>query len=237
MRKKTIRFAMIGLAILLILGISSNRRGEVLEASSSVNPSARQIIIDPGHGGEDGGATGVSGKLESGLNLEISLRLRALLRLLGYEPIMTRESDVSIYSQGARTLSEKKVSDLHNRAALMGQTPEAVVLSIHQNIYPEAKYKGVQVFYAPTEGSQQLAENMQAQWIEALDSTNQRAAKKVDQSVYLLNHIDNTAVLIECGFLSNPEEEQKLCTEEYQKKVAAVIAAVTLQFLEGTNEV
>ncbi len=225
--------------IVLIIGLWSGGHAarEAVSETAALAQTRPQLIIDAGHGGEDGGARGVSGVQESQINLEISMRLRALLQLLGQKPIMIRETDTSVHSEGADSISEKKVSDLHNRAKLVTETPGALLLSIHQNSFPEGKYKGAQTFYAPTGASDQLAEKLQHAFREQLDPTNRREAKPVDKAVYLLNHINATGVLIECGFLSNAEEEAALATETYQKKLAAVIAAVTVKFMEETNEI
>ena len=182
------------------------------------------IVLDPGHGGEDGGAVSPKGVRESDLNLSVSLRTRDLLRFLGIPVSMTRETDVSVYSPEAGTVSEKKVSDLKNRVKQVAQTPGALLVSIHQNIFPEAKYYGTQVFYAETEGSEALAKGLQARFTRELDPSNHRQAKAC-QNVYLLSKIQCPGVLVECGFLSNPREEALLQTEAYQKKIAAVLAA------------
>ncbi|MBQ1411003.1 MAG: N-acetylmuramoyl-L-alanine amidase [Oscillospiraceae bacterium] len=182
------------------------------------------LVLDPGHGGEDGGAVSPNGVRESTLNLEISLRTRDLLRFLGLPVVMTREMDVSIHSPEAGTISEKKVSDLKNRVQFVSEQADPILVSIHQNMFAEAKYYGAQVFYAGTEGSQAMAEGMQALFSSKLDPTNHRQAKPCE-NVYLLSKINCPGVLVECGFLSNPREEGLLQTEEYQKKLAAVLAA------------
>lgn len=187
------------------------------------------IVIDPGHGGEDGGAVAQDGTPESAYNLEISRRLRDMLQLLGYETKMTRDSDVSIYTKG-ETLSQKKISDLKERVKLINETEGAVLLSIHQNYYSDGKYCGAQVFYAKTDGSEQLAKQLQSTFTSALDPANRRQAKK-SSGVYLMEKVSCPGVLIECGFLSNPEESEKLKNAEYQKRLSMVIAATTSQYL------
>ena len=167
-------------------------------------PVERQhcIIIDAGHGGEDGGATSCTGKLESSFNLEISLRLNDLLHLLGYDTAMIRTSDVSIYTKG-ETIAQKKVSDLKERVRIANETENALLLSIHQNTYPESRYSGAQVFYADTAGSQQLAKEMQSGFAATVNQGSNRKSKKAD-GIYLMEHISCTGILVECGFLSNP---------------------------------
>lgn len=203
----------------------------------SAEYKGRVIVIDPGHGGEDGGATGTKGTVESAVNLSISLRLRELLRLFGVEPHMIRETDISVHSSDATTISEKKVSDLHNRVAQINATPGALVVSVHQNFFGESKYKGAQVFYADTVMSRELAERMQEQLRVALAPENHRQAKSASSSIYLMNHINCDGILIECGFLSNEEEEAKLNTAAYQKQLVLTITSVLMQYVRDTNEV
>ena len=190
------------------------------------------VVLDPGHGGEDGGAVATDGIHESKLNLEIGLRTRDLLRFLGLPVILTRESDVSIHSPEAQTVSGKKVSDLNNRVQIANKTPGSILVSIHQNMFSESKYRGAQVFYAETAESQALAERLQAVFDDELDPSNHRQAKP-SESIYLLSQISCPGILVECGFLSNPEEERLLQTEDYQKQLAASIcAALTRQLAE-----
>ena len=206
--------------------------------TAAMQPGGTTVVLDAGHGGEDGGATGVSGTSEAALNLDISLRLRDLLRLCGARVSMIRETDTAVYSDGCRTISEKKVSDIKNRTETVNQTENALLLSVHQNFFTEGKYHGAQVFYAKTPGSQALAEQLQANLALGLEPGNRRQCKKSD-GVYLMEHIGCTGVLVECGFLSNYEEEQRLLQPEYQKKLAAVIAGTLSVWLseEHPNEI
>lgn len=190
------------------------------------------IIIDAGHGGEDGGATSCTGRLESGYNLEIALRLENLLHLLGYDTKMTRTTDVSIYTKG-ETIAQKKVSDLKERVRIVNDTPNALLLSIHQNYFSDGRYSGAQVFYANTEGSQLLADRLQAGFSGALDPDNHRKAKKAE-GIYLMERIQRPGILIECGFLSNAQEEAKLREAEYQKRFCSVLVTTVAEFLSNT---
>lgn len=208
----------------------------VAAAVSTENPT---VVIDPGHGGEDGGAVSCNGSKESDLNLQISLRIDDLFHFLGVQTVMTRREDVSIYDADANTVSDKKVSDLKNRASIVNSTTNAVLLSIHQNMFSEGKYSGAQVFYAPTENSEKLAELLQTSLRDHVDSANHREAKKSD-AVWLMEHIHCTGVLVECGFLSNEEEAQRLKTPEYQKMISCVIVSQITQYLpeeRSNNEV
>ena len=186
------------------------------------------IVIDAGHGGEDGGAVAADGTVESGINLAIAQDLDALLRFLGCETRMTRTEDAAIYSDGARTLREKKASDLKNRVALVNETPNAVLLSIHQNSLPASRR-----VHGRTEGSEALAESVQVALNAAVNPGNEKSRKVIDKSVYLMKNISCPAVLVECGFLSNAEEAARLCETDYQRKLAVTVAAGFLAGLAG----
>lgn len=195
----------------------------------------KTVVIDAGHGGEDGGAVSVSGIYESKLNLEISLRLNDFLRFLGVQTVMIRNSDISVYTEG-NTISQRKVSDIRNRVNIVESTQNALLVSIHQNHFSQSQYRGAQVFYAPTNGSEDLARMLQEMVASQVDTSNRREYKKV-QDVYLMEHITCPAVLIECGFLSNYEEERLLSDAAYQKKLITAFGCCIYNYLEATNEV
>ncbi|MGM9603597.1 MAG: N-acetylmuramoyl-L-alanine amidase [Faecousia sp.] len=188
-----------------------------------------RIVIDAGHGGEDGGAVSCSGKNESNFNLQIALRMNDLLHLLGYDTVMIRSTDTSVYTSG-QTISQKKVSDLKQRVRIVERTNNALLLSIHQNTFPEEKYSGAQVFYAKTAGSEELAKLLQDDLVSTLNPGSSRKAKQ-GSGIYLLDKISATGVLVECGFLSNQEEEAKLRTPDYQKQLCCVISTGLARFL------
>ena len=224
------------LAVVLAVALLGSRTvtalAEVFEAQTPAPPPT--VILDPGHGGEDGGAVSPGGVLESGVNLSIALRTRDLLTFLGVPVAMTREEDVSLCDPAAGSVSARKVSDLKNRVRLAAETEDPNLVGIHQNMFPEAKYRGAQVFYAAAPGSRALAERLQASLCADLDPTNHRQAKQ-SQSVYLMDRITCPGVLVECGFLSNPGEEALLQTEAYQKKLAAVLAAGLTREIEARS--
>ncbi len=230
--KRMIPVYLLALAVVTACAVlfsgSYTAMAQVLELQES--SGLPTIVLDPGHGGEDGGAVSAYGTKESCLNLEIGLRARDLLRFLGLSVVMTRDSDISIYGPEAVTVSEKKVSDLKNRVRLTQQTDHALLLSIHQNMFSESKYRGAQLFYAGTEGSRALAERLQEIIGSKLDPANHRQAKEC-KTVYLLNKIHCTGVLVECGFLSNPEEERMLQSESYQKLLVTAICAGVYQYI------
>ena len=193
------------------------------------------IVIDAGHGGVDGGATSCTGILESKFNLDIALKLNDLMHLLGYQTRMIRTEDISVYTAG-ETIAAKKVSDLRQRAKMVNETENALLLSIHQNTFPDSRYSGPQVFYGPEGEGLALAKLLQKALNSALNPTGNRRSKKAE-GVYLMQQIKCTGVLIECGFLSNPAEEAKLRSDAYQKKLCCVIAATVGNFLDGqTND-
>lgn len=232
MKKRSIA-ATVGVYLLVILCFVAITYGTNIATSTVAEliPVERNhtVIIDPGHGGVDGGATSCSGVLESKFNLDISLKLEELFHLLGYRTMMIRKSDISVYTTG-ETIGEKKVSDLRQRVRMVNGTENAILLSIHQNSFPDERYSGAQVFYGPKGEGQVFAEMLQECFRSTINSNSKRNAKKAE-GIYLMQHINCTGVLVECGFLSNPEEEAKLRTADYQLKLCCVIAATAAQFL------
>ncbi len=214
------------LVIILILTavIGTDKGITVLKENQPVNRKYC-IIVDPGHGGIDGGATSCTGVLESKINLEMGLKLNDFFHLFGYKTIMTRTTDTSIYTSG-NTIAAQKVSDLKERVKIVDSQTDGILVSIHQNTYPNSQYAGAQVFYSGQENSRKLAETVQS----GLNFTGKRAIKK-GEGIYLLNHISNPGILIECGFLSNPTEEANLRNEQYQKKLCALIGLSICRFL------
>lgn len=185
----------------------------------------RLLIIDPGHGGEDGGAVSVTGTAESAINLAIALKMDAFCGLFGVEHILTRSSDVSLKDHDASTLAEMKRTDLYNRVALVEKTSGAVLVSIHQNYFASGQYSGAQVFYAPTPGSEDWAIRCQQLLTTELDPENHRLSMAISKEIYLMNHIGCPAILVECGFLSHNREAMLLETDDYQTKIALTILA------------
>lgn len=189
------------------------------------------LLIDAGHGGEDGGAVAISGTPESGINLSIVLKLDQLCGLFGIHTQLLRETDTSLADKSALTLREKKRSDLLKRTEIVNETTNAVFLSVHQNNYSDTSVHGAQVFYHDDEVSADWGVYTQSLFSEALDPTNDRVCKPISKEVYLMNHINCRALLVECGFLSNPEEDALLETDSYQTKLAAVLLASYTTYL------
>lgn len=192
------------------------------------------IIIDAGHGYPDGGTTSVTGVLECNLNLQIAEKTEAIMNLLGLRTLMTRTTEESIYTKGD-TIAQKKVSDIRNRVNMVNTSEKAILISIHQNYFTDSQYRGTQVFYADTQDSDNLAREIQSAFIKALQPSNNRKAKKSD-GVYLMEHINCTGVLVECGFLSNPEEDALLKNTSYQNQVAGILAVCTSNYLDRLEQ-
>ena len=199
-------------------------------ASGGMKRPLPTLIIDAGHGGLDGGAVSDSGVRESEVNLDIAQKLDLLMGFLGVRTVMTRDSENITYSESSNSIRKKKIEDMKRRVNLVNTTENAVLISIHQNKYPSGGPSGAQTFYAMMDGSKALAENMQRLLISALNPENYRTVAPIPGSIYLMNNVTCPALLIECGFLSNQEEEALLATPEYRLKIAAAIAAGYLSF-------
>ena len=218
-------------ALVVTLWLGGEERATLHAAFEPVRVPSVRMVIDAGHGGEDGGAVGVDGTVESGLNLEIAARLDDLMAFLGAPAVMTRTDDTSQHDSSAETLREKKRSDLKNRVAFINAVENGVLVSIHQNIYPNKRENGAQVFYAGEE-SRDLAVLVQTALVTALDPDNNRKAAQIPASVYLMKNVTRPAILVECGFLSNPAESQRLCDAAYQTRIAVTLAGAFLDYYE-----
>ena len=221
LKKSRIFFAGTAIMLLFVLVLYREPAVETVYPARFQN---RVLVIDAGHGGEDGGAVSLTGALESHINLAVARRLDRVLGLFGVPTVMLREEDISLHDKDAHTLRQKKNSDLHNRVYMVQGQANAILLSIHQNSYPDGRYSGAQVFYAPTDGSRELAQAMQETLRLALDPNNTRQEKQIPDTIYLMNHISCPAVLVECGFLTNPAEEQLLRSNSYQARLATALA-------------
>ena len=220
------RPAILGLMILFLIAIVANLMGLFPSTLPVFAPACRQdylLIVDPGHGGEDGGAVSVSGVAESGINLAISLKCKDLAGLYGIPIQLLREEDRSLALAEAQTLREKKRSDLDQRASLINETDNALLLSIHQNFFDQPEYSGAQVFFRPEQESYLWGCLTQDLLRRCLDSDNRRLPKEVPDDLYLMSNTSCPAILVECGFLSIPEEDRLLQTDDYQTRLAVVL--------------
>ena len=188
-------------------------------------------VRDAGHGGEDGGAGGVNGVEEKALNLAIALHVQEELQHAGYPVVMVRDTDTAVGDTTLATIAERKRSDIQYRAQLVNETENCILVSIHQNFFEQSQYSGAQMFYSPNNTrSAALAEAIRQSVVEQLQPENTRENKQAESGIYLLNHVDVPAVIVECGFISNPEEAELLCDSAYQQKLAAAIADGVLSF-------
>lgn len=217
------------LAFLLLSYISYNKIDGM--ASALAGERVPTIVIDPGHGGEDGGASSDTSVLEKDINLAISLKLQSLLETSGFHVVMTRTTDTSIGDQKLDTVRERKVSDLHNRLKIVEAQGDCILVSIHQNHFSESKYSGAQMFYSTKNaGSKDLAENIKSRVVELIQPENTRETKPATDSIYLLWNAKIPAVTVECGFLSNQSEAAKLNDKTYQQQMAFAICSGILDY-------
>ena len=191
---------------------------------------AYRPVVDAGHGGFDGGAVAADGTVESELNLEIAKRLESMLYLLGCEPVMVRSGKEALGD--GDTIRAAKSADLKRRVEIADSTEDGFLISIHQNSFGDSRYGGAQVFWSHDE-ARPLAELIQYTIRTQIDAENERAAKAVSQDVYLFRETTRPAVLVECGFLTNAADLERLRSEEYQKRLACVIAACFMRFEEN----
>ena len=179
----------------------------------------RVIVIDAGHGTPDEGAESNNGVTEAEINLRIALKLQNLLEQSGAKVILTRSNETAIYDIDKKTLREKKVSDIHNRVKIGNESSADIFVSIHLNKIPQNQYWGWQCFYNQNEKSKILAENLQNNLNEAIQKENKRIAMKLD-TVYIMKNVEIPISIVECGFLSNEEEEKRLQEDDYQNRLA-----------------
>lgn len=201
----------------------------------TVTEHAPIVVIDAGHGGEDCGAIGVSGIYEKDLNYKIATYLSAELRSAGCEVIETRTRDALLYDPATVEKGHKKLTDLSSRLAIASATPGAIAVSIHMNSFPSPSSHGLQVWYSPGQsGAKELAEKIQRNVAERLQPDNHRKVKASKGSIYLLDRAENPTVLIECGFLTNPEECARLESAAYQKELSFVIFGAIMEYIHET---
>ncbi len=236
-RSKLLFFVLLIVISLLAAVFAVNmKQGKLSEtASTEDNSSCNTLVIDPGHGGEDGGASSCDGVTESSINLDIALKLSALAEFSGCPSVMTRNSDEIFYPDSANTVSKRKSHDLKARAKLVEKTDGAVLISIHQNFYPHGSPKGPQVFFSKNEGSMQLAQLAQTMINKAVSPGNKRLAAPIAQKIFLMKNVSCPAILAECGFLSNKEEALLLQSEEYRLKLALALMSAYAAFVYNTQ--
>lgn len=216
--------ALCGMGIRVALSNADSYNPDALPTVAQTNNRDIVFILDAGHGGMDGGCSSAEGVPEKGINLNIMLALRDWLEAFGYRVEVTRDTDRSIHDQGIEGIANQKSSDMDNRLALFNKYDNAVCISIHQNQFTDAKYSGAQMFYANTNSeSEGLAQSLQTQFHQQLQPENNREIKLCGSELFLCYYCENPTVMVECGFLSNPDEAALLTTEEYQRKVAFTV--------------
>ena len=219
LNKKTIRIFVLSIfGIALGLSVITDRKEAVPTVSLPV--SGKTIVIDAGHGKPDEGAESSNGTTEAETNLKIALKIQNLLEQSGSSVVLTRSDENAIYDIDAKTLRQKKISDIHNRVKIGNESSADIFVSIHLNKIPQQQYDGWQTFYkAGSENGQKLAVSIQNNLNKAIQKENNRVAKTID-NIYIIKHVEIPIAIVECGFLSNPEEEKLLLQDEYQNKLA-----------------
>lgn len=229
---KVINYVMIALLFVSMILVAREAARYVLsDKTEGMNPNL--VIIDAGHGADDGGKLGINGAVEKDINLAIALRVRELLKNQGIQVLMTRENDQGTYP---KTGDNRKIRDMQKRVELINSKRAALTVSIHQNSYSDERIYGAQTFYYT--GSREgkiAAELLQAQMVETLDKENHRQAKE-NGSYYLLKNVSYPIVIAECGFLSNRKEADLLCDEVYQEQVAWAIHLGILRYLNSSSQ-
>lgn len=214
------RFSFISCLVIISVFFYSHRKPVEIIPVMAVPVTNKVIILDAGHGTPDEGAESTNGVTEAKLNLEITLKLQKILESSGATVILTRSDDNSIYEIDSHTIREKKVSDVRNRVKIGNNSSADIFVSIHLNKLAESKYSGWQTFYKNgDESSKNLANCIQNSLNTTMSKENNRTPHTLS-SVYIMKHIEIPITIVECGFLSNPEEEKLLQTDDYQNQLA-----------------
>ncbi len=233
--KKSLHLTLVLIGCFLVLAVCARITERALPTAADTS-NKPVIVLDAGHGGLDSGAVGTSGVLEKDINLSIVLTLRDMFEMSGFEVVLTRDEDISIYDPGVEGIREQKLNDMDNRLEIIQSYPDSIFLCIHQNNFTDPRYFGGQMFYNNNNPKNRtLAQIMQNKFAQ-LQPGNGREIKLSGNELYLLRFNKNPSLMIECGFLSNPEEEQQLSTWEYQQKVAFTIYGGVMEFLDATEE-
>lgn len=222
---------MLCITVFVMLMIKSTDR-LTLNTSAEAQEKKPNLIIDAGHGGEDGGAV-VGDVLEKDINLDISNDTADLLKLFGFDVSMTRSSDNALTNEG-KDVKQRKYNDMKMRLDMYNSSADNVIISIHQNKFSSTSSHGAQVFYSPNnENSPQLAESMRNSIVSMIQPDNERECKKAGKEIYLLKNTNNPAVIVECGFISNQNECKLLLDKSYQKKMALAVTTGFLDYYHG----
>lgn len=219
---------------LLAAGAGAYWHAERVQAAFSVWEHAHTLVLDAGHGGFDGGAIGAGGTTEQHINLSVVKRTEALAGLFGIQTVLTRQDENALDYQPGSAIHQNKIADIKARERITSQTEDPIFLSVHLNKFEDGKYKGAQTFYSKNNpAGKPLAESLQRCLVTGLAPDNNRKAKQATDTIYLMKKLNCPAVIVECGFLSNREEEALLQREDYHKRLAVCIVSGYLQFLSG----
>lgn len=217
--KRKIRITIL-IVFFLVFGVTFLNDKKEGVPTVSLPVSGKTVVIDAGHGKPDEGAQSSRGTTEAETNLKIALKLQNLLEQSGSSVILTRSDENAIYDLDAKTLKQKKISDIHNRVKIGNESSADIFVSIHLNKIPQQQYDGWQTFYnVQNQDGQKLAVAIQNNLNKAIQKENNRVAKSID-NIYIVKHIEIPTTIVECGFLSNPDEEKKLLEDEYQNRLA-----------------
>lgn len=217
--KRKIRITIL-IVFFLVFGVTFLNDKKEGVPTVSLPVSGKTVVIDAGHGKPDEGAQSSRGTTEAETNLKIALKLQNLLEQCGSSVILTRSDENAIYDLDAKTLKQKKISDIHNRVKIGNESSADIFVSIHLNKIPQQQYDGWQTFYnAQNQDGQKLAVAIQNNLNKAIQKENNRVAKSID-NIYIVKHVEIPTTIVECGFLSNPDEEKKLLEDEYQNRLA-----------------
>ncbi len=232
MSRRSLRVLLLIIAVMILIIIYARSSRRAVQTANIV-PNSPVLIIDAGHGGMDGGAVAASGVKESEINLSVSQTLCSVCRFFGADCLMTRSSETLDYPPNAVSIREKKVWDLKRRVEMANGTNHAFLISIHQNLYPDPRPSGAQVIYADTDGSAEFAIMTHDNLRRCLCPDSRRVAAPATDAIYLMKNVRCPAILVECGFLSNPDEAARLTDPYYQKEIAMILCASYFQFLNS----
>lgn len=228
LKRLTPQFVLLG--IIAVIAIFGYVKSEIISVNTTAEPSYT-VIVDAGHGGFDGGASASDGTVEKDINLNIAQKVSAILRLNGYNVIMTRDSDTGTEDDSSAAIAKRKKSDLTNRLQLMRDNTDAIFVSVHLNKFTTSSANGAQVFYTKNyKQAYDLANCVQSSIKKHIQPENMRVVKQGTDSTYLLKNAAVPAIIIECGFLSNADELEKLKNDDYQSQMAIAICAGIMDF-------
>ncbi len=242
--KKTMVFSLIFLIVLSVSAslIFCKQKNSDIEPESTAEEQTRNnhentpvIIIDAGHGGEDGGTIGIDGSIEKELNLAIALELFELFNSDGYNVKLTRDTDILLYDRNSDYYGHKKEQDMAARLDICKQYENAIFISIHMNSFYQSKYKGLQVYHSPLPASRVLADKIQTAVAKKLQTDNTRRIKPSDGNIYLLDKNMHPSVLVECGFLSNAEDCASLSDKNYRSRLCLTIFFAVKNYIDLGN--